>query len=207
MGNAHAETLLRAAEASTGVPDPHDGHGVVIRTMVALIEMLEEQADALSSRIDELLVDDQLETATLLGSLPGFGTGTVHTWISELPPIEKFKAKNGAERVAATMGIDAKLRESGRFAGRVKMSKRGNRYLRRAILLAARTAARCDPQCRAILLRHQNRGKHYNVAISHVARKLVHIAYSVLINKKPYELPPEYGLGVVQEPDLAGSGA
>src|SRR5881398_502832 len=24
MGNAHAETLLRAAEASTGVPDPHD---------------------------------------------------------------------------------------------------------------------------------------------------------------------------------------
>ena len=78
----------------------------------------------------------------LLGSLPVFRTGTVHTWISELPPIEKFKAKNGAERVAATMGIDAKLRESGRFAGRVKMSKRGNRYLRRAILLAARTAAR-----------------------------------------------------------------
>jgi transposase len=206
MGQAHAEALLRAAQGSVGVPDPHDGHGAVIRTTLALIEMLEEQADALGSRIETLLVGDQLETATLLGSLPGFGAGTVHTWIAELPPIERFKAKNGAERIAASIGIDAKLRESGRFAGRVKMSKRGNRYLRRAILLAARTAARCDPQCRAILLRHQNRGKHYNVAISHVARKLVHIAYSVLINKKPYEVPPDYRLGITQEPELAASG-
>ena len=189
------------------MPDPHDGHGAVIRTTLALIEMLEEQAEALSERIDALLVGDQLETATLLASLPGFGKGTVHTWLSELPPIEKFRAKNGAERVVATMGIDAKLLESGSFAGRVKMSKRGNRYLRRAILLAARTAARCDPQCRAILLRHVNRGKHYNFAISHVARKLVHIAYSVLLNKKPYELPPEYRLGITMEPELAASGA
>jgi transposase len=203
MGQAHAEALMQAAQGSVGVPDPHDGHGAVIRTTLALIEMLEEQADALSERIDQLLVGDHLETATLLGSLPGFGKATVHTWLSELPPIEKFKAKNGAERVAATMGIDAKLRESGRFAGRVKMSKRGNRYLRRAILLAARTAARCDPQCRAIFLRHTARGKHYNVAISHVARKLVHIAYSVLINQKPYELPPEYRLGITMEPELA----
>jgi transposase len=107
----------------------------------------------------------------------------------------------------AAIGIDAKLKESGRYAGRVKMSKRGNRYLRRAILLAARTAARCDPQCRAILLRHQNRGKHYNVAISHVARKLVHIAYSVLLNKTPYEVPAGYRLGITEEPVLAVSGA
>jgi transposase len=80
------------------------------------------------------------------------------------------------------------------------MSKRGNRYLRRAIMLAAENAARTDVQCRAIHKRQLLRGKHYRVAVSHVAHKLVHVIYSVLLHRKPYELPPACRLGVIDDP-------
>ena len=72
------------------------------------------------------------------------------------------------------------------------MSKRGNRYVRRALMLAAQTAARTDPQCRAIYEAQRAKGKHHTVAVSHVAHQLLHIAYSVLLHGKPYELPARF---------------
>jgi transposase len=72
------------------------------------------------------------------------------------------------------------------------MSKRGNRYLHRALMVAAESAARTGDQCRAILEKQRAKGKHYRVAVSHVARKLVHIIYSVRLHQRPYELPAAY---------------
>jgi transposase len=206
FGAKKAEALLQAARDTTGVPDPHDGSAAVIGSLLHLMQPLDAEIEALGKKL-EALQADQAETAALLKSIPGFGDSTVETWLAETPPIEQFKGKDGAERMVAAFGIDAKLRQSGRYSGHVKMSKRGNRYLRRAIILAARTAARQDPQCRAILMRQQLRGKHYNVAVSHVARKLIHIAFSVLTNRTAYELPAEYRLGIIQEPALAAAGA
>ena len=48
------------------------------------------------------------------------------------------------------------------------------------------TAARTDPQCRAILSKQRGRGKPYRVAVSHVARKLVHIVYAVLAHERQH---------------------
>ena len=36
------------------------------------------------------------------------------------------------------------------------------------------------------------KGKHHTVAVSHVAHQLLHIAYSVLLHEKPYELPARF---------------
>jgi transposase len=206
LGAAKAERLLQRARETTGVPDPHDGRGIVIRSLVMLVEPLEAQIETLGKKLDELL-EIEADTVALLMSLPGFGEETVRTWMAESLPIAQFQGKDGAERLVATIGIDPKQKESGRSVGRVKMSKRGNRYLRRVVILAARNAARVDPQCRAVLQRHIHRGKHYNVAVSHVARKLIHIAFAVLTNRKPYELPAAYRLGITEEPVFAPAGA
>jgi transposase len=98
----------------------------------------------------------------------------------------------------AHVGLDVLVKQSGRWAGRAKMSKRGNRYLRRAVMLAVEAAARHDPHFGAILKRQQLRGKHYRVAVSHVAHKLVHVIFAVLTHRKPYELPPAYRLGIIE---------
>ncbi len=92
----------------------------------------------------------------------------------------------------AHVGLDTQLKQSGHSAGTVRMSKRGNRRLRRAIRLAAESAARTDAQCRAIIEKHRAKGKHSRVAVSHVARKLLHIIYGVLTHQRPYSLPAAY---------------
>jgi transposase len=75
------------------------------------------------------------------------------------------------------------------------MSKRGNRYLRRAMMLAAESAARTDPQCRAIFEKQRAKGKYYRVAVSHVARKLLHIIHGVLTHRRHYTVPAAYAAG------------
>ena len=84
------------------------------------------------------------------------------------------------------------------------MSKRGNRYVRRSVMLAARSAALTDPPCRALCAAHRAKGKHYLVALSHVAHQLLHIAYSVLLHEKPYELPTRFT--PTPAPELAATG-
>ncbi len=200
-----ARELLRQAAESVGVDDPLDASAAAIQALVAHVGHLEEQIEALGERLDALLEPDAALEA-LLRSIPGIGAETARTWLAEALPIEQFQGKDGAQKLVAVVGIDAQPRESGQSAGKVKMSKRGNRHLRRAILLAARTASRTDPQFRSMLHRQLARGKHYNVAVSHVARKMVHVIYSVLKNGRPYELPSEYRLGVI-EPQLNASGA
>jgi transposase len=204
---AKAEALAALARTSVGTPDPFDATATAVRTLVSYVVHAGEQIRALGRRLDVLLAPE-VETRALLESIPGIGADTARTWLAEALPVERVYAKNGADRLVASVGLDARLKESGRSAGKVRMSKRGNRYLRRALMMAAENAARSDLQCRAILQRQLLRGKHYRVAVSHVARKLVHIIYSVLVHRKPYELPAEYRLGVIEphpEPSTSGT--
>jgi transposase len=199
-----AQALLLQAADSVGLDDPLDASATAIQALVAHVTHLAEQIQTLGERLDSLLEPDAA-LAALLESIPGIGPETARTWLAEALPIEQFEGQGAAQKLVATIGIDAQPRKSGQYVGRVKMSKRGNRHLRRAILLAARTASRTDPQFRALLQRQLARGKHYNVAVSHVARKMVHVIYSVLRNQRPYELPNEYQLGIL-EPQLSASG-
>lgn len=167
-----------------------------MRTLVAHVEHLDDQIAALGARLAELLAPDAA-TEALLRSGPGIGGDTARTWLAEAPPIARVRGKNGADKLVALIGLDAQRKQSGASTGRVRMSKRGNRYLRRALMLAAETAARTEPQCRAILEKQRARGKHYRVAISHaigvsVARKLVHVLYAVLTHEQPYTTPAAY---------------
>lgn len=199
-----AEHLRALAAESIGIADPLDAAAVAIRTVVDHLAHLDAQVDALGERLDALLAAEaeQATARALLETIPGIGPETVRTWLAEMPPIARFQAKNGskngAERLVAATGLDAQIRQSGQYTGKVKMSKRGNRYVRRSLVLAARAAARNDPHFAAILKRQLLRGKHYNVAVSHVARKLVHVIYSVLTHQRQYELPHEYRLGIIE---------
>ncbi len=191
LGTAKAAELQALAATSAGLPGPLDAVAVAVRTLVAHVEHLGGQIAALGARLGELLAPDAA-TEALLRSCPGVGVDTARTWLAEAPPIARVRGKDGAEKLVALAGLDVRVSESGASAGRPKMSKRGNRYLRRALMLAAESAARTDPQCRAILAKHRAKGKHYRVAVSHVARKLVHILYAVLTHEQPYAVPAAY---------------
>jgi transposase len=221
LNAAKACELRDRAAASVGIADPYGATAIAIQTLVGHLAHLGAQVATLGERLDALQTDATATTTRqLLRTIPGFGRETVRTWAAELPPMQVYaeqargqsrtlppdkKPKHGADKLVAAVGLDAQVKQSGRWAGQVRMSKRGNRYVRRAIMLAAQTAARIDPQCRAIYAAQRAKGKHHTVAVSHVAHQLLHIAYSVLLHGRPYALPARFTAPPVA--DLAEAGA
>ena len=206
LGADAARELRTCAATSVGVVDPYGAAATAVQTLVAHLEQLRAHLAELGERLDALQAEDAPVRA-LLASIPGFGRETVRTWVAELPPMARFaeqareqtrllkKPRHGADKLVAAVGLDAQVKQSGRSAGHARMSKRGNRYVRRAVMLAARAAARTDPQCQAIYAAQRAKGKPFLVALSHVAHQLLHIAYSVLLHAKPYELPTRFSTG------------
>ena len=66
------------------------------------------------------------------------------------------------------------------------MEKRGSRYLRFALYNAAKYVCIWDPTFAAYLAKKRAEGKHYNVAISHAAKKLVRLIYAMEKSGLPY---------------------
>lgn len=60
------------------------------------------------------------------------------------------------------------------------MVKRGSSQLRWALHQAARLMSIWSPSMRVYSQKKLAEGKHYNVALSHVARKLLRITYQLL---------------------------
>lgn len=59
------------------------------------------------------------------------------------------------------------------------MEKRGSRYLRYALFNATKFVCMWDDTFATYLARKRSEGKHYNVAISHAAKKLVRVIYQM----------------------------
>ena len=68
------------------------------------------------------------------------------------------------------------------------MEKRGSRYLRYALFNATKYVCHWDTNFAAYLAKKRAQGKHYNVAISHAAKKLVRLIFAMEKSGTPYHL-------------------
>ena len=59
------------------------------------------------------------------------------------------------------------------------MVKRGSKYLRYALYTAAKNVANWDNTFKAFMQKKLAEGKPYNVAVSHVAKKLTRVLYKL----------------------------
>lgn len=68
-----------------------------------------------------------------------------------------------------------------------KMVKRGSTYLRYALIQAARILSIYSPHFKAYLRLKISQGKHYNVALSHVAKKLIRVIFHLLKTNQSFD--------------------
>ncbi len=87
----------------------------------------------------------------------------------------------------AFAGLDVSVRQSGTWKGRGKLTKRGNRYLRKRLYSAAWGAMMNDEVVRRYYDHLKARGRKHVEALCIIARKLLNIAYAVLIKGKTYD--------------------
>jgi transposase len=128
------------------------------------------------------------QQSELLDSIPGIAATTAARLLAEMTDITQYKS---ARQVAAYAGLVPRERQSGSsLRGRARLSKIGNARLRKALYFPAITALRSSSFFKAWAKGLQERGKCKMTVICAVMRKLVHVAYGVLKNGKPFD--PEW---------------
>ena len=111
--------------------------------------------------------------------VPTLHMASVYALLSEFP---------GAIQIAAAhLTLSPSTYQSGQLTNCYShMEKRGSRYLRYAIFNATKYVCHLDPIFAAYLSKKRSEGKHYNVAISHAAKKLVRLIYAMEKSGRPY---------------------
>lgn len=87
----------------------------------------------------------------------------------------------------AFAGMDISVRESGTWIGRGKMTKRGNSFIRKRCFNAAWGAKMNYPEVRRYYERLRSQGRHHVEALCIIARKLLRIAYAILVKGITYD--------------------
>ena len=89
-----------------------------------------------------------------------------------------FKRFSSPDKILAFAGLSPSTYQSGKFTSQnATIEKRGSRYLRHALFLAARLVSRYSKTFAFYLQKKRDEGKHYFVALSHFAKKLVHVIF------------------------------
>jgi transposase len=178
---AKALEIQKQARSSVGVTFLVDAVHIEMDCLLAQIELLEQQRAQVDAKLEELMgeIPDQFIT-----SIPGIGLATGAAILAEIGDIQRFES---AEKLVAYAGIDATVFQTGEFeASEHHMSKRGSPYLRHALWQAASMAVRYDADLQAYYQQKMKEGKHHNVVIGAVCRKLLARIFIILKEKRPY---------------------
>jgi transposase len=121
----------------------------------------------------------------LLRSIPGVGPVLSTTLLADVPELGTL----GHKQLAALIGVAPLNRDSGRMRGR--RSVWGGRARVRAVLyMAATTAIRHNPACKALYERLTQAGKAHQVAIIACMHKLLRICNAILHHNTTWGYQP-----------------
>jgi transposase len=119
-------------------------------------------------------------------SIPGIGPANAAALVAAY----HRGAFAGSDAFVAYLGLDIRLRESGRFKGKRKLTKRGEPELRR--LLYCGTQAACHhPRFAAYRQRQLDKGLSKIAARVALARKLARIAFTLMQNQQSFTDQPK----------------
>ena len=186
LGREAAEQIRSAARHSVSRTIVNEGEEFVVVQTVDEIRTWDAQIKAVEGRI---AATEAPPAARILMSIKGAGTIQPRVVAAELGELTRFAGPDMSAKVLAFAGCEPRVRESGTWKGRSKMSKRGSATLRHALYLMACTVRLHSPSFKEIYQRHIAKGKHHNVAMSHVMRKIVEVMCGMYKNGTTFAAP------------------
>lgn len=175
-----AKNQLHAEKAQA-----HPGSSTIKR-IKARIKMLDNQVAEIEKEIKNLIASDKdlAEAVTLITSITGIGTVTGATILAETNGFELIRNRR---QLASYAGFDVKERQSGiSIKGKPRISKRGNKYLRKAMFYPALSAIRHDKNFNAVYQRIKEKGGISRKAEVAVQRRLLEMSYTIFKTQKLY---------------------
>lgn len=155
-----------------------------------IIRTLEKEIKHVESLIKEHIDNhpDLKQQNGLLLTIPGIGQKTAQVLLSEV----EFSTFKSARSLAAHAGVTPRKHQSGTSVNWTRLSKLGNGRIRKALYFPAIVAARHNEIVKKFASRLSQKGKNPMQVICASMRKLLHIAFGVIKNNRPFDPNPAF---------------
>jgi len=151
------------------------------------IELFNSQEKEIRTEITEIVKQDQelVEKINNVATIPGVGQLTVVIAIAETNGFELIKSK---KQLSGYAGLGVKEKQSGTSVkAKPRISKKGNKHLRKAMYMPALSAIRADEHFKAIFTRLVCRhGIKMKAAVA-IQRKLLELIYTLWRTNSKYD--------------------
>ena len=176
-----AVNIREAARTSIGSAMP--AKSLELQHTIRLIRELDKEIDEIEAAI--MLIIDEMAPPIL--TIPGISYRMGAMILAEIGDFSRF---DSPDKLLAYAGLSPSTYQSGKLnasGAYSHMEKRGSRYLRYALFNAAKYVCIWEPSFAAYLAKKRSEGKHYNVAISHAAKKLVRLIYALQTSGRAFQ--------------------
>ena len=176
---ASADQIREAARRSIGSYLP--AKSLELKHTIKLIIELNDEIAEIEAEIKKIM--EAVDSPIL--SVPGIGMNIGAIILAEIGDFSRFE---NPDKILAFAGCSPSTYQSGQlYSSHAKMEKRGSRYLRWALINAASYVCNWEPTFAAYLAKKRAEGKHYYVALSHAAKKLVRLLYHLETTGENYQ--------------------
>ena len=179
-GRSKAVELRNAARRSIGSAMP--AKSLELQHTIRLIRELDAEISEIEAAIEQIM--DQIASPIL--TIPGISYRMGAMILAEIGDFSRF---DSPDKILAYAGMSPSTYQSGQLSlsGTYShMEKRGSKYLRYALYNATKYVCLWDSTFEAYLAKKRAEGKHYNVALSHAAKKLVRLIFALQRSGQPY---------------------
>lgn len=151
------------------------------------IRLIDKQELEIKAEIADIVKQDPelINKINLMTTIPGIGKLTAVIVLAETNGFELIKSK---KQLVSYSGLDVKLKDSGTSVkGKPRISKKGNRHIRKAMYMPALTAMRHNEQHQALFVRLVSKhGIKMKAAVA-VQRKILVLMYSIFKSERPFD--------------------
>jgi len=178
------QAVMKAAAASIGTASP--AKAVVLKQKALILMQLEDHLKELSEMLIEQCQAQMKEDIEILTSIRGIGKKSATNFLAEMGG--DIRVFLGHRQVIAMAGIDPSVYQTGKYEGLSKISKRGNRHLRRIIWLMAVKVIQHNEHFRQYFDKRIADGLIYKKAVLATAHKLIRVIFAMLSTKTRFNV-------------------
>jgi transposase len=173
------KALIDAATSSVGVTSP--AKELTLRQEASLLMHVEEQMEETAKVFMNTLNERMKRDMEILCSMKGIGENTATNFLIEMGGAVEIYEND--KKLIAASGLDPSTYQSGKYEGKSRISKRGNRHLRRVIWLMATRVIINNDLFKAYFKKRKQDGLPYKKAVLATAHKLIRVIFAMLSRK------------------------
>ena len=175
-----AKELRVLAQKSVGASD--SALSIQITHTISQIELLDSQLEQVEAEMTDIMKFND----SVIMTIPGIGYINGGMILGEIGDVHRFSNPN---KLLAFAGLDPSVYQSGNFqARRTKMSKRGSRVLRYALINAAHNVVKNNATFKTYYDKKMAEGRSHYDALGHCAGKLVRIIWKMMTDNVEFNL-------------------